>query len=142
MKNDILSLENQLCFKLYTAEKEIMKIYRTLLEDLGVTYPQYLALLVLWEEQDISVKKLGEKLFLDSGTLTPMLKRMEANGLITRKRSLEDERVVLITLTEKGENLKQEANCIPKQLVEKLMLNESDLIQLNNILSSLIGKLH
>ncbi|TXC91223.1 MarR family transcriptional regulator [Metabacillus litoralis] len=142
MKNDILSLENQLCFKLYTAEKEIMKIYRTLLEDLGVTYPQYLALLVLWEEQDISVKKLGEKLFLDSGTLTPMLKRMEVNGLITRKRSIEDERVVLIALTEKGEGLQQEATCIPKQLVEKLMLNESDLIQLNNILSTLVGKLH
>lgn len=142
MKNDILSLENQLCFKLYTAEKEIMKIYRTLLADIGVTYPQYLTLLVLWKEQNISVKKLGEKLFLDSGTLTPMLKRMEVNGLITRKRSVEDERVVLIALTEKGESLQQEANCIPKQLVEKLMLNEQDLIQLNNILSTLVGKLH
>lgn len=104
MDNQNLKLENQICFKIYTAEREITKLYRDLLEDLDVTYPQYLVLLVLWEKNSITVKELGQKLFLDSGTLTPMLKRMEGNRLLERKRSLEDERSVIISLTKKGKN--------------------------------------
>ncbi|APH03841.1 MarR family winged helix-turn-helix transcriptional regulator [Bacillus weihaiensis] len=140
MSKESLSLENQICFKLYTAEKEINKIYRSLLQGLGVTYPQYLALLVLWEHNHISVKQLGDKLFLDSGTLTPMLKRMESNGFITRERSTEDERVVYISLTEKGKELKQEATCIPELLLEKLSLESTDISKLNEILSMFIAK--
>ena len=87
---ELLLLENQICFKIYSAEREITKLYRELLDEIGLTYPQYLAMLVLWEKGTVTVKELGTHLFLDSGTLTPMLKRMEANGLVERRRSVED----------------------------------------------------
>lgn len=114
MNNDLLKLENQICFKIYTAEREITKLYRDLLQEMNVTYPQYLVLLLLWEKHSLLVKELGKRLFLDSGTLTPMLKRMEKNGLVERKRSAEDERSVVISLTEKGDALKEKAECIPE----------------------------
>ncbi len=138
---DPLLLENQICFKIYTAEREITKLYRGLLEEIGVTYPQYLALLVLWEEKRVTVKELGMKLFLDSGTLTPMLKRMEANGLIERRRSAEDERSVIITLTQKGEDFKEKANCVPTRLLERLDMKPDELEQLDSMLSTILGTL-
>ncbi|KUP03911.1 MarR family transcriptional regulator [Bacillus coahuilensis m2-6] len=113
-----LSLDQQLCFTIYAASREMTKIYRPLLEELDLTYPQYLAMLALWEEDGLTVKKLGEKLFLDSGTLTPMLKRMEGNGLLSRKRDAEDERKVGVFLTEKGKELKSKAECIPTSILE------------------------
>ena len=140
MKNPLL-LENQICFKIYTAEREITKLYRGLLEEIGVTYPQYLALLVLWEEKTVSVKELGKKLFLDSGTLTPMLKRMEANGLVERRRSAEDERSVVITLTKKGEAMEDKAACVPSRLVERLEMGGEELEQLDRTLTTILGKL-
>ena len=138
---DPLLLENQICFKLYTAEREITKLYRSLLEEIGVTYPQYLALLVLWEEKSVTVKELGKKLFLDSGTLTPMLKRMEANGLLERKRSLEDERSVVISLTQHGEKMKEKANCVPTRLLERLEMDGDELEKLDQTLTRILGRL-
>ncbi|WP_066371446.1 MarR family winged helix-turn-helix transcriptional regulator [Neobacillus fumarioli] len=141
MENNQLKLENQICFKIYSAEREITKLYRNLLEELDVTYPQYLVLLVLWEEKSMTVKELGQKLFLDSGTLSPMLKRMEGNNLIERRRSLEDERMVIISLTKKGEDLKVKAQCIPSKLLENLSIDMKELKNLNQILSTILAKI-
>lgn len=142
MRENILKLENQVCFKIYSAEKEITKLYRGLLEELNVTYPQYLVLLVLWEQRTITVKELGKKLFLDSGTLSPMLKRMEKNGLIERRRSSEDERTVIISLTEAGEGLEEQARCIPTQLIENMSLDMEELKNLSQSLSIILDKIH
>ena len=109
-------LEDQLCFLLYASSREMTKKYKPLLDKLEVTYPQYLVLLLLWEQDTLTVKKLGELLALDSGTLTPMLKRMEQNGLIVRERSTEDERSVMIKLTEKGLGLQEHACFIPERI--------------------------
>ena len=140
METNHLKLENQICFKIYSAEREITKLYRNLLEELEVTYPQYLVLLVLWEEQSVTVKELGQKLFLDSGTLSPMLKRMEGNGLIERRRSVEDERTVIISLTQKGEKLKEKAQCVPTKLLENLSLDLKELENLNLTLSTILNR--
>ena len=109
----MLLLDNQLCFALYSTSLTITKLYQPLLADLGLTYPQYLVMLVLWEHDDIMVSALGERLFLDSGTLTPLLKRMEAAGLLRRTRSSVDERRVLIALTAAGQQLKAQAARVP-----------------------------
>ncbi|OIK15564.1 MarR family transcriptional regulator [Bacillus sp. MUM 116] len=141
MENNQLKLENQICFKIYSAEREITKLYRNLLEELDVTYPQYLVLLVLWEGKSVTVKELGQKLFLDSGTLSPMLKRMEGNNLIERRRSLEDERTVIISLTKKGEELKDKAQCIPSKLLENLSIDMKELKNLNQTLSTILNRI-
>lgn len=135
---DKLKLENQICFKIYSVERKITKLYRNLLDELDVTYPQYLVLLVLWEKNTTSVKELGEKLFLDSGTLTPMLKRMEGNGLIERNRSREDERSVIISLTPKGRQLKEKAECIPTQLLDNLSMDYQELQAFNRTLTRIM----
>lgn len=141
MENNKLKLENQICFKIYSAEREITKLYRNLLEELDVTYPQYLVLLVLWEKNSVTVKELGQKLFLDSGTLSPMLKRMEGNDLIERRRSAEDERTVIISLTKKGADLKNQAQCVPTKLLENLSLDLKELENLNQTLSSILNRI-
>ena len=109
----LLQLDHQLCFALYSASLAMTKLYKPLLEELGLTYPQYLAMLALWERDGASVSELGERLFLDSGTLTPLLKRLEAAGLVTRLRAVEDERRVHLTLTAEGRKLKARAARIP-----------------------------
>ncbi|PMC39120.1 MarR family transcriptional regulator [Bacillus sp. UMB0899] len=139
--SEMLKLENQICFKIYTAEREITRLYRDLLADLDITYPQYLVLLVLWEDDFVTVKELGQRLFLDSGTLTPMLKRMEANQLITRKRSLEDERSVIISLTDEGKVLKEKATCIPTQLLENLSMETEELLKFDRSLQTILKHL-
>lgn len=113
---EYLKLDNQICFALYAASKEVIKQYKPFLDPLGLTYTQYIIMLVLWEKDDIYVKELGERLYLDSGTLTPVLKKMEIQGLIIRMRSHKDERNVSIRLTEKGAALKQQAIEIPQKL--------------------------
>lgn len=115
--DEILKLDNQLCFALYVSSKEIIKKYKPLLEPLNLTYTAYITLLVLWEQENITVKELGKRLFLDSGTLTPLLKRMESKGFLTRTRSSDDERNVRIGLTERGKQLKQRATHIPRELI-------------------------
>ncbi len=124
---DLLRLDNQLCFALYSASNAIVRAYRPLLETLDLTYPQYLVMLVLWQQDGISVKQLGEKLFLDSGTLTPLLKRLETKGLIQRERSAQDERVRVLTLTGQGKTLKKQAANIPVQMRSQLNITESQL---------------
>jgi DNA-binding MarR family transcriptional regulator len=115
--NPALLLDNQLCFALYSTSLAMTKLYKPLLQALGLTYPQYLVLLVLWEQDDVSVSALGERLFLDSGTLTPLLKRMEAADLLVRTRSAQDERRVQISLTAAGRKLKARAAKVPACVV-------------------------
>lgn len=114
---DPLALENQFCFALYSASLAMTKTYKPFLDKLGLTYPQYLVMLVLWQQDDVLVKAIGEKLFLDSGTLTPLLKRLEASSLIQRTRDEADERQVRITLTKEGRALKKRAQCIPHDVL-------------------------
>lgn len=121
-----LNLENQLCFPLYAASREMIKKYHPLLADLGLTYTQYLVLLVLWKEETMSVRGLGDKLHLDSGTLTPLLKGLEKKGWISRTRSKEDERFLIVKITEEGEALKEQAKDIPMTLACDIGLSEED----------------
>jgi DNA-binding MarR family transcriptional regulator len=114
---DMLALDNQFCFALYSASLAMTKTYKPFLDELGLTYPQYLVMLVLWQEDDVLVKAIGERLFLDSGTLTPLLKRLEASELIARTRDEVDERQVRITLTRQGRALKKKAQDIPRQVL-------------------------
>jgi len=139
-----LKLENQLCFPVYAASRLITREYQPLLDELEITYPQYLALMVLWEKDIQTVNDIAKKLFLNTNTITPLLKRMEQQKLIERKRSIQDERKVIVQLTEKGQLLKEKASKIPEALVSRLSesdLNLEDLIQLkaglNNIISFL-----
>lgn len=127
---DYLKLDKQLCFSVYVLHREIMQQYRPILQDLDMTYPQYITMMALWENDNQTVNQLGEKLKLDNGTLTPLLKRMESKKLITRTRSKADERVVKIQLTKEGENLREKASCVPMQIVQALNLNMEDLQQL------------
>jgi DNA-binding MarR family transcriptional regulator len=114
---DPLALDNQFCFALYSTSLALTKTYKPFLEKLGLTYPQYLVMLVLWQQDDVLVKSIGERLFLDSGTLTPLLKRLEATGLVARTRDQEDERQVRITLTREGRALKKKAQEIPLSIL-------------------------
>lgn len=111
-----LHLDRQLCFALYSASRATTAAYRPLLDQLGLTYPQYLVMLVLWEDERVTVRRLGERLHLDSGTLSPLLKRLEAIGFVQRQRSVADERSVEVTLTESGRELESQAQCIPENL--------------------------
>lgn len=111
-----LGLDHQLCFALYSASRAMTAVYRPILTELNLTYPQYLVLLALWEEDRATVSRLGERLRLDSGTLSPLLKRLETNGLIRRERSASDERLVEVTLTPAGRHLERKAQCIPEKL--------------------------
>ncbi|NVJ25991.1 MarR family transcriptional regulator [Myxococcus sp. AM011] len=115
---DALHLDEQLCFTLYSTVHLLNRTYRPLLEELGLTYPQYLAMMVLWEEDDVTVKAMGERLLLDSGTLTPLLKRLEAAGLVKRERDMLDERQVRIRLTTPGRALRSKAECVPVSILE------------------------
>ena len=139
MSNDHLKLDKQLCFPLYAASNLLVKVYRPLLEPLGLTYSQYLVMLVLWERDSVSVGDLGHCLYLDSGTLTPLLKRMENSGFINRRRDSNDERRVLVTLTTKGSEIKELAVNIPNKLSEQL--NISDISELRSEIQSLVQSL-
>ncbi len=126
MNKDVLKLENQLCFPLYATAKEMISGYKPYLDEIGLTYTQYIAMMVLWEQKRVCVKDLGAWLYLDSGTLTPLLKRLESKGLVRRERSREDERVVHITVTEKGEGLKAQAKKVPAQMGACLPLSKDE----------------
>jgi DNA-binding MarR family transcriptional regulator len=134
---DALRLDDQLCFALHSASRAMTAAYQPLLDELGVTYPQYLVLLTLWEEDGLSVSRIGERLFLDSATLTPLLKRLEAHGIVERRRSTEDERVVQIFLTADGKRLKRRAAEVPRTLVEQCKLPLKDLARLRTELQAL-----
>ncbi|MFV5619928.1 MarR family winged helix-turn-helix transcriptional regulator [Acinetobacter baumannii] len=132
-----LKLENQLCFLIYSTNLALNQLYRKLLTPLGITYPQYLVMLVLWEKDEITVSEIGSKLFLESSTLTPILKKLEALQLLNRTRSKEDERQVIITLSEKGKKLKEQAVNIPKHILEASSCDTATLLGLKDQLTRL-----
>ena len=138
---DCLKLENQLCFPLYACSKEVVKKYRPHLDAINLTYTQYIAMMVFWEHKIHSVKELGEKLYLDSGTLTPVLKSLEAKGFVKRYRSSADERVLLVELTEEGEALKEKALNLPALISNNINLSEEEASQLHILLAKVLSGL-
>ncbi|MFZ6775711.1 MarR family winged helix-turn-helix transcriptional regulator [Undibacterium sp. Ji83W] len=138
---NMLALENQFCFALYSSSLALTKAYKPMLEALGLTYPQYLVMLVLWEQDDVLVKDIGHALFLDSGTLTPLLKRLEANGMLQRHRDETDERQVRITLTPAGKDLRNAALDIPQKILCASGQSKETLMELRSQLSDLRNEL-
>ena len=136
---DSLKLDNQLCFPLYACAKEIVRQYKPYLDDLDLTYTQYVTMMVLWEENHLSVKALGKRLYLDSGTLTPLLKKLEAKGYLTRTRSEADECSVIISLTDEGLALRDKALAVPEQMRGCVRLSKEDAQTLYRILYQLLG---
>ncbi len=141
MNYDMLKLENQLCFPLYACSKEIIRKYKPYLDPLGLTYTQYITLMALWEEDNVTVKSLGEKLYLDSGTLTPLLKKMEGQNLIKRVRSADDERNVYITLTEEGHLLKDKALSVPENIGKCISLSREEAVFLHQTLHKILKQM-
>lgn len=138
---DSLLLENQLCFPLYACSREIIRRYKPLLDAIDLTYTQYIAMLVLWERQSVTVKELGCCLFLDSGTLTPLLKKLEAKGLITRRRSEADERSLIVALTQRGQSLREQAAQLPEQMCQCVGLDAEEKQQLSRILRKMMEQM-
>ena len=138
---DGLKLENQLCFPLYVCAKEVVRRYKPLLDGLGLTYTQYIAMMALWERRSLSVKELGGILYLDSGTLTPLLKKLEEKGYVLRSRSPEDERVLDVSLTPEGEALKEKARSVPESMMSCLRIPPEDAAELARILRNIMGTL-
>lgn len=135
-----LRLQNQLCFPLYAASREIVKKYTPYLDEIGLTYTQYITMMVVWEEEELSVKALGARLFLDSGTMTPVLKALEKKGFVSRTRSKEDERVLLVSLTEAGRELQEKALEIPVKVGSCIQLSPEEAGSLYQILYKILGK--
>lgn len=141
MEDSQLKLSNQICFPLYSVSRLITKAYKPFLDKMGITYPQYLVLIVLWENDEITINQITEKLLLNTNTLSPMLKRMEKMEIIERNRSEEDERSVIIKLTKKGQELKNKAACIPEELSKVLVtenIEVSDIMNLKDVLNEWI----
>lgn len=141
MDSEILKLDNQLCFALYACSREINKLYKPYLDTLGITYTQYVTLLVLWEKDNLTVKELGIKLHLDSGTLTPLLKKLESMDIIARLRDKEDERNVYVKLTDKGSEMKEKALQIPNKVFCETGLSLEEVISLRESLKHLLVNL-
>ena len=142
-----LRLDNQICFAVYSTPHAFNRVYKPLIDKLGLTYPQYLVMLVLWERDGVPVKDIGERLLLDSGTLTPLLKRLEAAELVKRTRSTEDERQVLIALTPQGHALKEKARAVPQSIlaasdcsVSELVTMKDEIVALRDRLNAVIGE--
>ena len=137
-----LQLDNQICFAVYSTAHAFNRVYKPLLDRLGLTYPQYLVMLVLWERDGVPLKDIGERLFLDSGTLTPLLKRLEAAELLKRTRSIEDERQVLIALTSKGQALKEKARAVPEGILASSACSRAELSSIRNDVVALRDRLN
>lgn len=135
---EALRLDNQLCFPLYACAKEIVRRYKPFLDEIDLTYTQYIAMMVLWEEREINVKELGSRLYLDSGTLTPVLKRLEQKGFITRQRDDKDERVLIVSITKEGDELKDKAVDIPVKMAGCVSLEPQDAAELYRLLHKLL----
>lgn len=136
-----LKLNNQICFSLYSCSREITKLYRPLLQDIGLTYTQYIAMLALWEKDNVAVSELGSRLYLDSGTLTPLLKKLEAAGLVTRTRDKNDERSVRIALTDKGSALREQATGIPGELACRLNASPQEGAELLQLMHAVMDRI-
>ncbi len=139
-KYECLKLENQLCFPLYACAKEVVKRYRPFLAALDLTYTQYIAMMVLWEHKSLTIKQAGTLLYLDSGTLTPLFKKLEEKGLVTRTRSQSDERNLIVALTEKGAALQDEALAVPAQMSACVQLPPEDIQQLYTVLHKMLAQ--
>lgn len=137
---DVLKLDKQLCFPLYACSREMIKEYKPFLDSLELTYTQYITMMVLWEKKSINVKALGDQLYLDSGTLTPLLKKLESKGLVSRRRSSEDERNLIVSITEAGEALKEQAVNIPTEVVKCANLTKEECQILYNILYKFLNR--
>lgn len=137
-KYDSLKLENQLCFPLYACAKEVVRKYKPFLDDIDLTYTQYITMMVMWDRKEVNVKELGESLYLDSGTLTPVLKKLEAKGYISRKRSKDDERNLVVKLTPGGEELKEKALSVPNRMQNCLNISADEFKTLYNLLYSML----
>ena len=137
---DALKLENQLCFPLYACSREIIRQYKPFLDEIDLTYTQYIVMMVLWERRSVTVKDLGESLYLDSGTLTPLLKKMEAKGLLSRARSTRDERNLIVTMTEEGEALKARAVKVPALMAQCSPLEPQEAMTLYRLLYKMLGR--
>lgn len=135
---DCIKLENQICFALYAASREVIKLYKPILDKHNLTYTQYVAMLVLWEKEQMTVKEIGQRLHLDSGTLTPLLKKLEQRGLITRHRDVNDDRVVIVNLTEEGIKLKSEILDVPGEVFCKMNISKEQAEELMHNLESLL----
>ena len=138
---DPLKLENQICFPLYACAKEIVKAYKPYLDELDLTYTQYITMMVLWEHEQLRVKEVGKYLYLDSSTLTPLLKRLEEKGYVTRRRSAEDERDLIVTITDAGKALREKALTVPQRLAACVELEPDKARFLYGVLYELLGKL-
>ena len=136
---EALRLDNQLCFPLYACAKEIVRRYKPFLDEIDLTYTQYIVMMVLWEEREINVKELGSRLYLDSGTLTPVLKRLEQKGLITRQRDDKDERVLIVSITKEGDGLQDKAVEIPIKMAGCVSLEPQDAAELYGLLHKLLA---
>lgn len=137
-QNDALLLDNQLCFPLYVCSKEVIRRYTPILDKVGLTYTQYISMMVLWEKERVTAKELGDRLYLDSGTLTPLLKKLEAKGLINRNRSSVDERSLVVSLTDAGRELKERVKDVPEYMVSQSNLDEEELTTLHRILHKVL----
>ena len=137
---EIMKLENQMCFPLYAAARSVTSLYTPWLKELGITYTQYITFLVLWEKDGITVGEICERLMLDNGTVSPLLKKMENAGYITRSRSAEDDRVVVITLTDQGREMQEKAKDIPEKVGECIDLSPEKAVKLYELLYELLGK--
>lgn len=137
-----LKLENQLCFPLYACAKEVVRNYKPFLDELDLTYTQYITMMVLWDKKEMNVKEIGKCLYLDSGTLTPLLKKLESKGYIERHRSKEDERNLLIRITKEGEALREEALSVPSKMVKCIDLKEDEAKELYTLLYKVLAKFH
>ena len=137
-KYESLKLSRQLCFPLYACSREMIKLYKPFLDELGLTYTQYITLMVLWEHKAMTVKALGQELYLDSGTLTPLLKKLEEKGLVTRRRSDLDERNLIVTITELGESMRDQALHIPEEMTKCINLPREDIRDLYRMLHQLL----
>ena len=140
MKPDYLKLKNQVCFPLYAASREVIKLYKPYLDELELTYTQYIAMMLLWEHGTLTVKELGDHLFLDSGTLTPLLKKLETKGLVSRARSTKDERNLNVTITDEGMALREKALSIPQQMGGYNPLTQEETISLYRLLYKMLGQ--
>ena len=138
-KYDALKIENQLCFPLYAASREVIKKYKPFLDAIDLTYTQYITMMILWEKTTATAKELGDKLYLDSGTLTPLLKKLEVKGLISRKRSEEDERNLLVSLTKAGAALREKAVEIPVKMAQCVLLEPQEAQELYRLLYKILG---
>lgn len=137
-KDETIKLDNQLCFSFYAISREIIKLYKPILDKFNLTYTQYITMLVLWEEEEITFKRLGERLHLDSGTLTPVVKKLQSMDLVTKNRTKEDDRVVLVKLTDKGKELKSVITEVPKELACKINIDNKDYFELRNVLRNVL----